>query len=292
MTIVLVGLLPALAGSEGLSREGKIFASNYPLAYFAQRISGDQEGVIFPEVRVNPAFWKPSVNDILTIQKARVILLNGATYEKWAERVSLPMWGVVDTSAAFRDQYMTLEGSVTHSHGPEGKHSHVITLFTTWLDFSQAAQQAKAVKDALVAAKLGPEAELTRNYEVLLKDLLALDNAISEIMKGHENVSVFASRPHYDYFARHYKVNTKTLFLEPDTFDNDPIMSEALQYFRREHPATLIIWERAPSPETVKILEEQGIRSVVFDPCSTRPHQGDFLTVMRQNVENLRSTFQ
>lgn len=289
--IALVGLLPAFAKSEELAGEGKIFASNYPLAYFAQCISGDQEGVIFPEIKANPAFWKPSVNDILTIQKARVILLNGATYEKWAERVSLPIWRVVDTSTAFRDQYMSLEGTVTHSHGPEGEHSHAITLFTTWLDFSQAAQQAKAVKDALVAAKIGPEAELTRNYEALRQNLLDLDAVLSKMTKGCEGQPLLASHPMYNYLARRYKLNIRTLFLEADRRPDD-FMWEAVEYFRRDHLASLMIWESNPLPETIKLLEEKGIRSVVFNPCTTRPAEGDFLTIMRQNVENLKSAFQ
>jgi zinc transport system substrate-binding protein len=288
LVMILVMIMPLSAAGDSLSGEGKIFAANYPLAYFAKRISGEPDTVFFPETEDSPAFWKPSINDILTIQKAGVILLNGATYEKWAKGVSLPMWRVVDTSAGFRDQYMTLEETVTHSHGPEGEHSHANVVFTTWLDFSQAAEQAKAVKDALVAARLGTEEELTKNCEALRQDLLALDDAIAQITKDHKDMPIFGSRPHYDYFARRYQLNIETVFLEPDTFASNPVMWEALEYFRREHPAKLIIWERPPSPEAVKALEERGMGRVVLNPCGGRPEHGDFLTVMQQNVENLR----
>jgi len=76
--------------------------------------------------------------------------------------VYLPQSKMVNTSAKFKDQYITAEEVITHSHGPGGEHSHASVIFTTWLDFSQAVEQAKAVKDALIAARLGPEEELVK----------------------------------------------------------------------------------------------------------------------------------
>jgi zinc transport system substrate-binding protein len=52
-----------------------------------------------------------------------------------------------------------------------------------------------------------------------------------------------------------------------------------------------MIWEGAPNPETERRLREMGIRSLVFDPCANRPEQGDFLSVMRRNVDDLAAAF-
>ena len=46
----------------------KIFTSNYPLSYFAERISGNQEIVTFPEIEGDPAFWEPDLDNIIAIQ--------------------------------------------------------------------------------------------------------------------------------------------------------------------------------------------------------------------------------
>jgi zinc transport system substrate-binding protein len=291
VSLVLSGLWPASSQGQSLSGEGVIFASNYPLAYFAQRICGRPEQVIFPEVKGNPTLWRPSIEDILKIQSARVILLNGATYEKWAERVSLPTWRVVDTSGAFRDRYMFHSDGVTHSHGPKGAHSHEYTVFATWLDFSQAAAQAESVRDALVAAGQGSEAELTKNYEALQRDLLTLDKSVAGITSGHEGAPFFASRPVYDYFARRYKLNIKAVLLEANARPDD-IAWDGLEYYRQDHPASWLIWESAPLPEVVSFLGARGMGGIVFDPCANQPDEGDFLTVMQQNVRNLGRAFQ
>lgn len=38
-------------------------------------------------------------------------------------------------------------------------------------------------------------------------------------------------------------------------------------------------------------LAQMGIGSLVFDPCANRPEQGDFLSVMKTNVAQLRLAF-
>ena len=52
-----------------------------------------------------------------------------------------------------------------------------------------------------------------------------------------------------------------------------------------------MLWEGKPTPDVVATLATMGIRSIVFDPCANVPDHGDFLRVMRQNIENLRAAF-
>ena len=50
--------------------------------------------------------------------------------------------------------------------------------------------------------------------------------------------------------------------------------------------------ENASNPlASVDKLKTLGVDSLVFDPCGNVPEQGDFLTVMRSNVDNLRKAF-
>ena len=272
------------------AEEVKIFASNYPLSYFAERISGNSEIVIFPEIDGDPAFWEPKPADIITMQQADIILLNGATYEKWQTVVSLPKRKVVDTSKAFRTQYIIMEEAVDHAHGPSGAHSHSGTAFTTWIDLSQAAFQAKAIKDAMAKQKVSSEEVLNRNFESLIEDLRVLDTQINKMAQGHSKVPLIASHPVYQYFARRYGLNIKAVMWEPDAFPDEQMWTH-LKEIVKEHPAKWMIWEGDPLPQSVAKLKEMGIESIVFDPCGNRPDSGDFISVMRQNVANLKKVF-
>ncbi len=52
-----------------------------------------------------------------------------------------------------------------------------------------------------------------------------------------------------------------------------------------------MFWEHAPSAETAEKLSGYRVESVVFDPCGGKPSAGDFLTVMKGNLENLGRAF-
>ena len=297
----LVFFVAACGGSDSKDQQSSqtaahatkpaVFVVNYPLQYFAERIGGEFVDVVFPAPSdVDPAFWMPDPETVAEYQKGALILLNGAAYAKWIERVSLPGHKLVNTSDAFKDRFLTMEHVTTHAHGPGGEHAHTGTAFTTWIDFSQAAWQAQAIKTAFVTAALGPEDMLTANFESLVSDLRGLDEVITSLTQGHSDLPLLASHPVYDYFARRYHLSLKSVMWEPDSAPANRDWA-ALSELVRDHPARWMIWEGEPLPETVARLEELGIQSVVFDPCGNRPDEGGWLTVMQDNVTSLQPVF-
>ncbi len=286
--LILLFSLPLSATAE---KKLTVYTVNYPLHYFAERIGGNQINVVFPApANQDPAFWKPDEATVREYQKADLIILNGAGYAKWTQKVSLPMLRMVDTSAAFKNTLINVDTDVTHSHGPSGDHSHGGTAFTTWLDFSQAALQAEAIYKALSRKLPATEAVFAQNFEMLKKDLLELDRAM-ETMSAHKpGLPLFASHPIYQYMARRYNLNLKMLTWEPDE-DPGAVQWKYLQEQIQEHPTTWMIWEGDPLSESSATLMKMGIKSTVFNPCFARPEKGDFLSVMQQNLNNMATIF-
>jgi|APTNR8051073442_1049403.scaffolds.fasta_scaffold00566_2 zinc transport system substrate-binding protein len=268
-----------------------VYVVNYPLMYFAQRIAGDHAQVVLPVPEdVDPAFWKPDAAAVERFQHADLILLNGAGYAKWVSRASLPRRKLVDTSAAFHDRYIATEGGATHSHGREGEHSHAGTAFTTWLDFTQAAEQAKSIRDAL--SRLTPEHkdEFAANYRALESDLLDLDARLSAISSRRPAPPIIASHPVYQYMARRYALDLKSVMWEPDAMPNDAEWKNFVELHQR-YPADLMLWEAAPAPDIAERLRKLGVQSTVFNPCGNRPENGDFMSIMNANIEYLQRNF-
>ncbi|MEM0897353.1 MAG: metal ABC transporter substrate-binding protein [Verrucomicrobiota bacterium] len=277
---------------ESASVEGpSVAAVNYPLAYFAERLTGDFATIIFdcPEDE-DPAFWKPTDADIARMQSADVILLNGATYAKWAATASLPKSKTVDTSIAFKDQWIFVEEAITHSHGDdEEEHSHGGTAFTTWIDFEQAILQATAVKGALTRAFPDQKDTIETNFAALQTDLEDVDNLMADAAKGLQDAPVIASHPIYQYFARAYEVEVIELVWEPE-MDVDEKAIADLKAAMEAHPgAKYFMWEGEPLAESVEALEGLGLTSFVFTQCPNRPESGDFLSVMKENIEAMKS---
>ena len=291
-TILLFLIVSPSLGDNHNSQKLTVYTVNYPLKYFAERIGGEYVTAVFPApADEDPAFWVPDVNTISAYQQADLVLLNGATYAKWVEKVTLPRSRLVNTSRTFKDQYIRVEGAVTHSHGLGGEHAHEGIAFTTWLDLDLAAKQAKAVADAMGRKTPKLRDTFQENYGALEKDLMSLDRSIQQIVSKNQTNPVIGSHPVYQYFARRYGLNVKSVHWEPDEIPNDEQWAE-LQAILKEHPAKWMIWEGEPLKEAVEKLRTVGVNSLVFDPCGNIPDKGGFISVMRGNVNNLRMAFE
>ena len=294
--ILLIILFLSLAGSASATdKKGgplTVYVVNYPLKYFAERIGGNHVDAVFPAPPdVDPAYWIPNIATIAGYQQADLILLNGAAYAKWVDKVSLPRSKLVDTSSKFKKQYIRLADTMTHSHGPEGEHAHEGVAFTTWLDFQLAGRQAEAIAKAFSRKEPALQATFQKNFAILQKDLQELDSNIRNIVSKSPSQPMIASHPVYDYFSKRYGLNMKSVHWEPDEALTEEQWLD-LQAMLKHHPAKWIIWEGEPIPETRDKLMSIGIKSLVFNPCGNVPSQGDFLIMMRQNVINLKHAFQ
>ncbi len=293
--MAVAGLLMACGGSERQAPPPSedapvgraVLTVNYPLAYFAQRIAGEHVAVRFPAPGdVDPAFWQPDGATVAVYQSADLVFLNGAGYAKWLDVVTLPASRLVNTSASFRDRYLAVEETVTHSHGPEGEHSHEGTAFTAWLDPQLAIAHAEAIADALSARWPEHEGDFRDGMTSLEADLQALHSALLAATASAGSRPIVTSHPVYQYLAARYDLNLRSVQWEPDVPPSASRWNE-FQRLLREHPATLMLWEGEPLTETSERLESLGVTVVVFDQCGNVPAEGDYLSVMRRNVESL-----
>ena len=282
---------PAVGAADRVT----VFTVNYPLAYFAERVGSDIVNVTFPAPPgVDPAFWSPDAETVSAYQSAGLILLNGAGYEAWVDRVSLPASRVVVTTREVTDRYVQSGDAVTHTHGPEGEHDHGQVAFTTWLDPTMAIAQATEIARAIHRIDGSYEIRVRANLQALQQDLEELDralvDAVGEAVGGGAGKPILGSHPVYQYLAARYGLNLRSVHFEPDEVPDRAGWAE-LRAILDEHPAGWMLWEAEPLAETAAALRELGVESVVFAPAANRPAEGDYLSVMRRNVDSLRRVF-
>jgi zinc transport system substrate-binding protein len=288
MKVVLCGGLVLCGCSEQPRNEEPVqvptvCAVNYPLAYFAEQIAGAQVKVVFPEIEGDPAFWKPSADEVALFQAADLVLLNGAGYARWVPAASLSPSRLVDTAAGLEERFMALDGAVTHTHGPGGAHAHGELAFTLWLDPLLARCQAEAVHRALAARwSVGDE-----GIRQLAGDLDELDAALEAAFSAAAGRPLLGSHPVYQYLAERYSLDLQSVHWEPDA-EPDQAMWRELEDILETHKADVMLWEDDPLPAVVRALEARGIKSIVFNPCGNRPAQGDYLQTMQENAAALR----
>ena len=303
LSIGVIALVAACGGderqasSEGApalkSKGAVVVASNNPLYFFASRIA---EGVdvapkiVFPDINGDPTFWIPNAEQIQLLQSADVVILNGAGAEPWLDLITINQRRLLDTSVNITDRLIPFEGAVAHQHGPEGEHSHQGTAFTTWLDPQLAIQQSQALTNALIKLAPAGEAQFRENMAKLEQELIELDSQLADVFARLGVRPVLFSHPVYQYLGRRYGINGQSMHWEPD---EEPSISAwiELRQTLASHPATIMLWESAPLPETVARLAEQGIVSVPFHTLANRPAQGDYLSAMNQNARRLETVF-
>lgn len=274
-------------GSGRTSAVRSVYVVNYPLKYFARRIAPDEIDVLLPTPqRIDPAFWRPTPEDVAAFQMADLIVLNGAQYAKWIESVSLPPARIVDTSVGFSDQLIEIEDAAPHRHGPEGAHSHGNVASVTWLDPMHAIAHASAIRDAL-AERWPDDAEtFETNFRSLETDLTRLDSLLQGAITGSSEIALLASHPVYQYLARRYNLNIISVQWEPTDAPTEERLAE-LRAILAEHPARIMLWEDTPTPQMHDELQAIGIQPVVFAPCANAPADGDYLSNMKINAQNL-----
>jgi zinc transport system substrate-binding protein len=282
----------ATSDSEAV-REGplSVFVVNHPLRFMAESIGGEHVRVSFPApAEVDPATWIPDGDTLAAYQSADLILLNGAGYARWVGLASLPRAHVVDTSAAFGDRLIALEGSVTHTHGPAGAHAHEGTAFTTWLDPTLAIEQARAIAQALTRARPQGAESFSRNLAQLEANLRELDARLTAAARRIGDAPLLFSHPVYQYLIRRYGLNARSVHWEPGEPPDDAMFAE-LDALLDAHEARWMIWEGAPLPATGRALRARGVDSLVFEPGANTPAEGDFLTLMEDNARALEGAF-
>jgi len=265
-----------------------VIASNYPLFFFAQQVAGDAVDVRFPDIAGDPATWLPSGDQIVELQAADMIILNGAGYEAWLGFVTVPEDRILDTTADLADQLLLMDATV-HQHGPEGEHSHPGTAFTTWLDPLLAIEQARAIEQALSTLSPAYADQINARFTQLEARLQKLERSLQRVFSDLQGQPVVFSHPVYQYLQSRYGINGRSVHWESD---EDPGTRAWIDFqnLLRVHASRLMIWEGQPLPEVRARLEEMGIRTVVFQVAGNRTETGDYLSLMQDNLARLVDT--
>lgn len=277
-----------LSSKSNIALPAKVLTVNYPLEYFASTIMGELGQVTYPgPANEDPAYWVPSTEIAQQYQQADLVLLNGAGYAKWLDKFSLPRKNQLNTGASFRDQWISETEAVTHSHGPDGEHTHTGFAFTTWLDPMLAIQQANAIHSILKTLLPDHQRTFAQNHRPLVEELNHLDSELGSILANQSKQPWLASHPVYQYFARRYELSLESLHWEPGQ-ELEASDWDQLDEILSAHPAKYMLWEGEPADSAKDGLKSRGITPILFKTVSTRPETGDYLKSMWGNFERLK----
>ncbi len=286
----LVTVLIVACGEKDGSRESAaslepyVVAVNNPLRYFCQRLLGDelQVRMLAPD-DVDPASWQPTLENVIEMQGAELVFLNGAGYSSWVEKVSLAAQKQVVTSIDAAGKWIQLDNQPSHSHGPGGEHVHGAYAFTTWMDLSLAAEQAREVASALQERWPEHSKSIAANLQTLETDLAEVDRGYQRQALRLAELQIVYSHPVFQYFERRYQLAGTSLHWEPDVM---PSAEQWRQLAQNVSAKRLFIWEADPGPAITDRLTALGVSYTVVAPAANRGDE-DWLEIQRANIVRL-----
>ncbi|MCG8409514.1 MAG: zinc ABC transporter substrate-binding protein [Phycisphaerales bacterium] len=269
-----------------------VYTTFYPTTYFAKRIGGNRIEVVCPcPEDADPAQWMPDEKTIKAYQQADLIVINGASFEKWVEKVTLPESRLVNTAKPLQKEFIILHDIVTHAHGPEGEHSHEGVDGHTWLDPINAKIQATEIMNALIRICGDDKETFQRGFAELAKDLDALDARYRKVSKTMKGRHLMSSHPAYNYLARRYGWRQEYYHLDPEVMPDEQTLRR-MRESARAHSTRFMLWEAQPAAMVADKIGELGLRHLLFLPCEVMGADEiesgrDYLSMMNENLDRL-----
>ncbi|MFF2076463.1 metal ABC transporter substrate-binding protein [Kitasatospora sp. NPDC058162] len=287
--------LTACGGSssaKGTDGKLNVVASFYPMEFLAQQIGKDHVSVTdLTAPGVEPHDLELTAKQVAGVQKAdAIIYLKGLqpTVDQAVDQSNSKHRIDATTASPLVDHHLDegTSGGDGHQHaGPAGD-PHI------WLDPTRYAAIAKSVGAEFAKADPAHAADYQKNTDDLVTRLGALDQEFQAGLKDARTKTFVTSHAAFGYLADHYGLTQVAINgVDPES-EPTPARLAEVQKAAKDNGVTTIFFETLVSPKLADtVAKDLGLRTAVLDPLEgvKDPSKDDYLTVMKQNLDNLRA---
>lgn len=285
----------SLPESSTANERLRIVVTSQPLLEMAQLVAGESfEIVKVISDEASSRHWQPRANDVQTLQHAKLILISGAGYEPWRDRVSLPGSRLKDTATGYYDQFIRIPDAVSHQHGPEGQHSHPGTVWATWMDPDLAISQLAQVTGSLIRIAPEKKAELESSSAKLKAQLESLNPLIADLsaLTKTRDITVVSDGPYYQYLLNRLGWKFSYLHWDESEAPSDKDREELTTLVKSlpESTQRLFLMSTRRSPVAEQLADAAGFTVVQMDLCEFPVSPVvPLVERLRANLERLKS---
>lgn len=258
----------------------RVLATFYPLYEFSKAVAGDvaEVGIITP-ASAEPHDFEPSPQQLIDVQKTKVFVYNGATFEPWVGKF-LPDYKNMAINASEGMDLLAAE------HGADPHY---------WLDPVLAAKAIDTIRDGLTAAAPEHTAAFAKNAEAYKAKLTELHSAFLEGLASCSQHTIVASHDAFSYVGKRYGFELMAIAgINPDEEPSPAKLAEITEVVRQKGIG-YIFFESLVSPRLADtIATETGAKTATLDPIEglgdEDQRQGKtYLTIQRENLAALRT---
>lgn len=236
--------------------------------------------------------WRPTRTAAARLRDARLVVLTGAGWEPWTDRISLAPSRTVDLSKSITQFLIEIPDAVTHQHGPDGAHSHKGFVPNTWLSPQLLLLQLPDLETALIAAHPDRRELIQREAGRVRTTLQALaDQAAS--LKTRLSASppkVVADGPEFLYLLRDLGIEPVRIQWPVDSEANAAIAEQIRQAAPQiGQPPALFILNTRRSMESEKIVYSAGFRVLRLDDLEQTSETKKAVDRVTDNLQTIQN---
>ncbi|WP_063563888.1 metal ABC transporter substrate-binding protein [Paenibacillus sp. O199] len=303
--------------------------SFYPMYEFTKNVAGDLANVhTLVPTGMEPHDWEPTPQDIASIEKADVLVYNGAGMESWIDQVtgSLSNAKLIQVEASHGIDL--LEGSEeeehdhehadttdthdhadeatteehNHDHDAEAEEGHTHTHDHdhggldphVWLSPALAVKEVRNIEAGLAQASPEHAEQFKQNADAYVAKLEALDQDFKAAVADSKRKDFITQHAAFGYLAKEYGLQQVPIAgLSPEQEPSAAQMASVID-FAKEHQVKTIFFETLVSSKVSEtIANEVGAKTAVLNPIEGLTEEEiaagmDYIGVMRQNLEALK----
>ena len=285
------------SGNAASKNQLTIVTSFYPMYVQTINVTKDVKGVHVVNMTKPQTGclhdYQLTPDDLKTLEKAGVLVVNGAGMEAFLDKVikQMPQLKIVESSRGIPlikgDSGASDSGA---SDGAEGDNPHV------WVSISNAIQQVKNIGAQL--AKIDPANGLQyrKNANAYIKKLEALKEKMHQGLDHIKNRNIITFHEAFPYFAQEFNLKIVAVIeREPGSEPSAQDLAATIATVKKAKVKGLFAEPQYPAKAAATIARETGIKVSILDPAVTGEANGDrntYLKTMEKNLKSLQEALQ
>lgn len=308
------------SGAESETAEGKldVYATVYPLVYFAERIGGERVDVksVYP-AGANEHSFEPTQKDMINMADADLLFYVGLGLEGFIDNAQETLKNedleFIATADAITDEQLEAaagaqaDAYTEDEHGHEGEddshgeesahegHDHGSTDPHVWISPVLSQELAASVRDALTAKDPEGAEEFEKNYEELVAELEALDESFQNLDEKVERDTFFVSHAAFGYLAEPY--GFEQVAVAGLNSQDEPSQKELTEIvdMAREKDIQYIVFEQNVSSNLTEVIQnEVGAEAIEMHNLGVLTQEDidndeTYFTLMEKNLQALET---
>lgn len=281
--------------TDGNTKKLSVYTSFYAMYDFTKKIGGDKVTITnLVPAGTEPHDWEPTTTDVTNLEKADVIVYNGAGMEHWIKKVlgSLENKKLVSVEAS--KGITLMEGHEEEEEKVEDAEESKYDPHV-WMNPENAKKEMENIKDALVKADKTNEKYYEDNYNKYATQIDELDKEFKAALSNTTNKDIIVAHQAFGYLCKAYGLNQVPIEGLSADSEPDPARMKEILKFAKEHNVKTIFFEELVSPKVSEtIAKEVGAKTDMLNPLEGLSDKEqaageDYFTVMKKNIASLKS---